>query len=108
MDEQPVWLRTCTRPLLALPCPQELNDANAVVLRQVSGADFADMIVDAFDEMMEHGGEQPPVLGVALHAHVSGQPFRLRHLRRAFAYIAAERARVWLTDADAIASAWTR
>lgn len=106
MDDQPVWLRTRTRPLLAVPYPQELNDANAVVLRQVSGADFADMIVDAFDEMLEHGGEQPLVLGVALHAHVSGQPFRLRHLRRAFTHIAAQRERVWLTNSDAIASSW--
>ena len=106
MDDQPVWLRTRTRPLLAVPYPQELNDANAVVLRQVSGADFADMIVDAFDEMLEHGGAQPLVLGVALHAHVSGQPFRLRHLRRAFAHIAAQRERVWLTTSDAIAQSW--
>ena len=106
MDDQPVWLRTRTRPLLAVPYPQELNDANAVVLRRVSGRDFADMIVDAFDEMLAHGGAQPVVLGVALHAHVSGQPFRLRHLRRALQHIAAHRERVWITDTDAIAAAW--
>ena len=106
MDDQPVWLRTRTRPILSVPYPQELNDANAVVLRQVSGRDFADMIVDAFDEMLEHCGAQPVVMGIALHAHVSGQPFRLRHLRRALQHIAAHRDRVWIADTDAIAAAW--
>lgn len=106
MDDQPVWLQTRGGRVLAVPYPQELNDANAVVLRRVSGQDFAGMIVDAFDEMLEHGGEQPLVLGVALHAHVSGQPFRLRHLRRALQHIAAHRDQVWVTDTDRIAAAW--
>lgn len=106
MDDQPVWLRTRAGRLLAVPYPQELNDANAVVLRRVSGRDFADMVVDAFDEMLEHGGEQPLVLGIALHAHVSGQLFRLRHLRRALQHITAHRNRVWITDTDRIAAAW--
>lgn len=106
MDDQPVWLRTRGGRVLAVPYPQELNDANAVVLRRVSGQDFAGMIVDAFDEMLEHGGAQPLVLGVALHAHVSGQPFRLRHLRRALQHIAAHQDQVWITDTDRIAAAW--
>ena len=41
------------------------------------------MIVDQFDEMLEQAEEQPLVMGMALHAYVAGQPFRLRHLRRA-------------------------
>ncbi len=103
MDDQPAWLRTRAGRVLAVPYPQELNDANAVVMRRVSGRDFADMVVDAFDEMLEHGREQPLVLGVALHAHVSGQPFRLR---RALQHITAHRNRVWITDTDRIAAAW--
>lgn len=106
MDDQPVWLTTRTGRLLSVPYPQELNDANAVVLRQVSGAGFADMIVDQFDEMLAHGGPQPVVLGIALHAHVTGAAFRLRHLRRALQHIAAHRDRIWLTDTDQIAAAW--
>jgi len=106
MDDQPVWLRTRAGRLLSVPYPQELNDANAVVLRQTTGADFADMIVAQFDEMNEHGSDQALVLGIALHAHVSGQPFRLRALRQALRHIAARRDKVWLTDTDRIAAAW--
>ena len=65
------------------------------------------MIVDQFDEMVEHGGAQPLVLGIALHAHVSGQPFRLRPLRQAFRHILSQRDAVWITDTDQIAAAWS-
>ena len=107
MDEQPIWLRTRGGRILSVPYPQELNDANAVVLRRDTGRDFAEMIVDQFDEMVEHGGDQPSVLGIALHAHISGQPFRLRPLRRALRYILSHRDAVWITDTDQIAAAWS-
>ena len=42
-------------------------------------------------------------MGIALHAMIAGQPFRLRHLRRAFAHIAAKREQCWLTTAGQIA-----
>ncbi|MEJ0015913.1 MAG: polysaccharide deacetylase family protein [Acetobacteraceae bacterium] len=108
MDDQPVWLRTRGGRILSVPYPQELNDANSVVLRRDTGREFGDMIRDACDEMLEHGGEQPLVMGVALHAHVSGQPFRLRPLRQALRHVQAQGAAVWITDTDRIATEWER
>jgi allantoinase len=106
MDDQPVWLRTRGGRILSVPYPQELNDANAVVLRRNTGREFAAMIVDQCDELLEHGGSQPLVMGVALHAHVSGQPFRLRPLRQALRHVLAQRSVVWIADTDRIAAAW--
>jgi len=106
MDDQPVWLRTRSGRILSVPYPQELNDANAVVLRRDTGREFAAMIVDACDELLEHGGEQPLVMGVALHAHVSGQPFRLRPLRQALRHVQAKGTAMWIADTDRIAAAW--
>ena len=104
MDDQPVYLsvRGGGR-LLAVPYPQELNDIPAIVVRGATGAEFADMIVDAFDEMLEQSAEAPLVMGIALHAYIVGQPHRLRPLRRALRHIAAARERVWITTAGAIA-----
>ena len=106
MDDQPVWLRTRGGRLLSVPYPQEPNDANAVVLRRDNGREFATMIVDQCHELAEHGGSQPVVMGVALHAHVSGQPFRLRPLRQALRHVQAQGAAVWIADTDRIATAW--
>jgi allantoinase len=105
MDDQPVWLKTRTGRILSVPYPQELNDSAAVIGRQVGAAEFADMIVDQFEEMLLQSREQPLVMGIALHAMIVGQPFRLRHLRRALQHITAQRERCWLTTAGAIAQA---
>ncbi len=102
-DDQPVWLATRRGRLLAVPYPQELNDSTAIVGRRVGAVEFADMIVDQFDEMLEQSAEAPLVMGIALHSYVVGQPFRLRHLRRALAHVAAPRATVWRATAGAIA-----
>ena len=64
---------------------------------------FADMIVDNFDEMLDQSRAQPLVFGIALHAFLVGQPFRLRHLRRAFEHVARRRADIWLATSGAIA-----
>jgi hypothetical protein len=53
--------------------------------------------------MLEQSTSQPLVMGVALHGYLVGQPFRLRHLRRALTHIANQRERIWLTHPGAIA-----
>ncbi|MCA8930012.1 MAG: polysaccharide deacetylase family protein [Alphaproteobacteria bacterium] len=105
-DDQPVWFRTRSGGrILSVPYPQELNDIPAIAARQGSAADFADMIVDTFEEMRTQSREQPLVMGIALHAYLVGQPHRLRHLRRALSHIIAQAdERVWITTPGAIAA----
>jgi allantoinase len=103
-DDQPTWLRTRSgKPLLSVPYPQEVNDIPAIAVRRMGAAEFADMIVDNFNEMLEQSVEQPLVMGIALHPYILGQPYRLRHLRRALAHVAHPRDRVWLCRAGDIA-----
>jgi peptidoglycan/xylan/chitin deacetylase (PgdA/CDA1 family) len=104
MDDQPVWFRTRRGRILSLPYPQELNDIPMIVGRKIGGDAFADMIVDNFDEMRAQSRAQPLVMGIALHPYLVGQPYRLRHLRRALQHIASRRDGVWITTAGAIAA----
>lgn len=103
MDDQPVWLTTRARPLLAVPYSQEINDSSTIIGRQASAADFAQMIIDQFDEMRATAGNEPLVMSVILHSFISGQPFRLRALRRALEHIAKHAADLWVTQPGAIA-----
>jgi allantoinase len=105
MDDQPVWLKTRGGRLLSVPYPQELNDSAAIIGRHVDAHDFSTMVIDQFDEMLEQSRETPLVMGIALHAMIAGQPFRVRALRRALQHIAAHRDRCWMTTAGAIAEA---
>jgi peptidoglycan/xylan/chitin deacetylase (PgdA/CDA1 family) len=103
MDDQPVWLKTRDRPLLSVPYSQEINDSSTIIGRQASATDFCQMIIDQFDEMRETPGEEPLVMSVITHAFISGQPFRLRALRRALQHISNHAADVWITQPGEIA-----
>jgi allantoinase len=106
MDDQPVWLKTRGGRLLSVPYPQELNDSAAIIGRQVDAHEFSTMVIDQFDEMLDQSRAGPPlVMGIALHAMIAGQPFRVRALRRALQHIAQRREQCWLTTAGAIAEA---
>lgn len=102
-DDQPIWFRTRKGRILSVPYPQELNDIPAIAARRAGAEEFADMIVDNFDEMLEQSTGQPLVMGIALHGYLVGQPFRLKHLRRALRHICARRDRIWTTTPGAIA-----
>jgi allantoinase len=95
-DDQPTKFSTRGGKLWAIPYPQELNDIPTIVSRQMDARDFADMIVDNFDEMLRQSKAQPLVMGIALHPYIVGQPYRLSHLRRALQHIAKAK-HVWLT-----------
>ncbi len=90
--------------LWSIPYPQEINDIPMLVHRQMDAGGFAQMIVDNFDEMLEQSRRQPLVMGIALHPYLVGQPYRLRHLRRALEHIARVRdgGEVWVTTPGAI------
>lgn len=105
-DDQPVRMSTRNGAgLWSIPYPQELNDIPAVMARLMDGKDFAQMVIDQFDEMLQQSQHQPLVMGIALHPYIVGQPYRLRHLRRALAHIAAHREQLWITTPGAICDA---
>ncbi|MGJ3249843.1 MAG: polysaccharide deacetylase family protein [Elainellaceae cyanobacterium] len=103
-DDQPIWFKTRSGPILSIPYPQEINDIPAIAVRKIGAAEFADMIIDNFDEMLSQSQHQPLVCGIALHPYVVGQPFRLRQLRRALRHIVDHAQQIWLTHPGAIAS----
>ncbi|WP_459616107.1 polysaccharide deacetylase family protein [Bordetella sp. 2513F-2] len=102
-DDQPVRMATraakAGAQLWSVPYPQELNDIPMIIARKMDGRDFADMILDQYAEMQAQSRAQPLVMGIALHPYIVGQPYRLRHLRRALAPLAAARDRgeIWFT-----------
>lgn len=103
-DDQPIWFKTRRGRILSVPYPQEINDIPAIAVRRQSADEFANMIIDNFDEMLCQSRHQPLVFGIALHPYIMGQPFRLRQLRRALQHIAAHAGDIWLTHPGAIAN----
>ncbi len=113
-DDQPTRFKTRGGRLWSIPYPQELNDIPMVIGRQLDAKDFAQIIIDQFDELLEQtqrpGEPHGLVMGIALHPYIIGQPYRLRHLRRALRHIVGvatitSPGEVWLTTPGAIAAA---
>lgn len=98
LDDQPVWLRTRQAPLLAIPYALELNDSTSMIGRQLGAREFADMVIDEFDELLRAADDQPLVMSVVLHSFISGAPFRLRQLTRVMEHLAEHRDSVWFTQ----------
>jgi allantoinase len=99
-DDQPMPMRTRSgAPLWSVSYPQELNDIPMIIGRRMDAAAFAQMVIDNFDEMLAQARRQPLVMGLALHPYIVGQPYRLRHLRRALEHLAGarERGEIWFT-----------
>lgn len=106
-DDQPIWFNTNSGQILSIPYQQEINDIPAIMARKTSAAEFANMIIDQFDEMLVQSRQQALVFGIALHPYIVGQPFRIKQLRRALQYIEQRRNEIWLTHPGTIADYYT-
>ena len=95
-DEQPFWVKAKSAPLLAMPYPIELNDQPSVVYRRNTAVEYAEMLVDNFDEMLSKSEDTPLVFAISIHTFILGQPFRLARLRRALQHMLAQREGVWI------------
>lgn len=103
-DDQPQWFRTDRGPILAVPYPSmELNDLPAYVNRGVSDEEFTRMAIDAFDEQLADSAKYPMVYCLSLHTFMTGQPHRIRQLRRILEHIQRHRGQIWLTTPGEIA-----
>ncbi|KRB82635.1 hypothetical protein ASE00_11385 [Sphingomonas sp. Root710] len=100
-DDQPFPMRVTKGDLLSMPYALECNDVPGVLGKGLTARDFADMLIDQFDEMYEEGATIPRVMPVSLHPFISGHAFRIRHLRRAFEHITGHDG-VWLATCDDI------
>jgi peptidoglycan/xylan/chitin deacetylase (PgdA/CDA1 family) len=103
LDDQPVWMQTRSGPILSVPYPLELNDSPSLLNRQHTGRQFAEMIVDQFDEMLDQSRKYPLVCAISVHPFIIGQPHRLRPFRNAVRHIMEHRDDIWITTPGEIA-----
>ena len=96
-DDQPIWMKTRNGRILSIPYPIECNDTRGIVWYRHTSNEFAEMLLDNFEEMLAQSERQPLVCPISLHPFVVGRPYRLRRLRQVFEHINRHRDRIWLT-----------
>jgi len=104
-DDQPIWMKTRSGPLLNIPYPVEINDFVVICQLNQDPVQYADAVLRQFEELVEQSERQPLVFAISLHTMISGQPHRLRVLRDRLRRILDHPKfdRVWLTRPEAIA-----
>jgi allantoinase len=105
-DDQPVWMRTRSGPILNIPYPIEVNDFVVICQLNQDPVQYVDAVVRQFEEMIEQSARQPLVFSIALHTMISGQPHRIGMLRDGLRRILDHPRfdRVWLTRPEEIAA----
>lgn len=104
-DDQPIWMSTRNGGrILAIPYPRPSNDIPGLHGAGQTPRDYADTLIDQFDEMLEQSRTMPLVFNLSLHPFLVGWPYRLRHIRRVLEHIAAHRSEIWLTRSGDIAA----
>lgn len=96
-DDQPTRLATRGGgSLVTVPYSKPTNDIPILHAAKWPPADWADALIDQFEEQRRLSKRWPLTFNLSLHPFLVGHAFRLKHLRRVFAHIAAAQEEVWL------------
>ena len=101
-DDQPFPMKVKQGRMIGVPYSIEVNDIPAFVGKGYTAEQFAQMIVDQFDQLYAEAAQSARVMCVALHPFLVGQAFRHKHLARALRHVTSHQG-VWLATSDEIA-----
>jgi allantoinase len=107
-DEQPYLLRSGERELVAVPVAVDLDDVMVQKVRRLSPARWKQMVLAALACLVRDGAKgSGRVLVLNLHAHVSGQPFRIRAVEATLDAVSSTDG-VWMATTGDVADAYQR
>ena len=91
LDDQPVWLKTRTKPIVNIPYTQECNDVAMMLIQHHKASEYADRAIDQFEQIYADAAKSSRVMALVLHPYIMGAPHRLKYFRRAIEVIRARR-----------------
>ena len=89
LDDQPVLLKTRTRPLVSVPYTQECNDVAMMLIQHHKASEYRDRAIDQFDQLYADAQQSARIMALVAHPYIMGAPHRLRYLREALEHIQA-------------------
>jgi chitin deacetylase len=102
-DDLPYWRRGGGRDQLVIPYTLEANDMRfATAPGYITGGQFADYLIDSFDELHAEGGR---MFSIGLHCRLVGRPGKIAGLRR-FLDHARAKGGAWFATRGQIAAHW--
>jgi peptidoglycan/xylan/chitin deacetylase (PgdA/CDA1 family) len=84
LDDQPVWLKTRTRPIVNVPYTQECNDVAMMLIQHHKASEYADRALDQFEQIYADAAESARIMAIVVHPYIMGAPHRTKYFRRIF------------------------
>jgi peptidoglycan/xylan/chitin deacetylase (PgdA/CDA1 family) len=84
LDDQPVWLKTTTRPIVNIPYTQECNDVAMMLIQHHKASEYQDRALDQFEQIYADAQASARVMALVVHPYIMGAPHRTKHFRRIF------------------------
>jgi len=87
LDDQPVWLKTRTKPIVNLPYTQECNDVAMMLIQHHKASEYYDRAIDQFAQLYADSAQSARIMALVVHPYIMGAPHRLRYFRDVLARI---------------------
>jgi allantoinase len=87
LDDQPVWLKTKTTPIVNIPYTQECNDVAMMLIQHHKASEYQDRALDQFEQIYEDAAASARVMALVIHPYIMGAPHRAKYFRRIFEVI---------------------
>ena len=87
LDDQPVWLKTRTRPIVNVPYTQECNDVAMMLIQHHKASEYADRALDQFEQLYADAADAARIMAIVIHPYIMGAPHRTKYFRRIFEVI---------------------
>jgi len=91
LDDQPVWLKTRTRPIVNLPYTQECNDVAMMLIQHHKAGEYYDRAIDQFEQLYADAARSARIMALVVHPYIMGAPHRLKYFRNALTRIQEHR-----------------
>jgi peptidoglycan/xylan/chitin deacetylase (PgdA/CDA1 family) len=89
LDDEPVWLKTRTRPIVNLPYTQECNDVAMMLIQHHKAGEYYNRAIDQFEQIYADAAHSARIMALVVHPYIMGAPHRLKYFRNALAAIRA-------------------
>ncbi len=90
LDDQPVKLKTRTKPIVSVPYTQECNDVAMMLIQHHVAAEYRNRAIDQFEQIYKDSANSARVMALVVHPYIMGAPHRLRYFREALEHMRAK------------------
>lgn len=87
LDDEPVVLKTRTKPIVNVPYTQECNDVAMMLIQHHKASEYQDRAIDQFDQIYADAKNSSRIMALVVHPYIMGAPHRLKHFAAAIEHI---------------------